>query len=339
VGSAPGTLVPPPAASATHLVAIGYGKGAAELQKPATVAEVAAMRQRHPRLWLDVAGLADTGLIAAIGELFSLHRLALADAVNVQQRAKVEDYATHDFLVLRMVNPAPLHDTEQLAICLGADFVVTFQERPGDCFDPVRTRLQDPNGKLATSGPDALAYALLDAAVDAFFPGMEAIGDKLEAIESRVLDFGDPRALLGELHALRRSMLELRRALWPLREATSALLRGECKQFRAEVRPYLRDVHDHVVQQLDLLENYREMGTSLMELQLSTTSNRLNEVMKVLTIIATIFIPLTFVAGVYGMNFRHMPEIEWYWGYPACLLLMAAMAGGMLWWFRRRRWL
>lgn len=338
-GSAPGTLVAAPHAVTTQLRAVGYGPEGAEERQGITLAELPALRARFPLVWIDVAGLSDLDTVRQVGEQFGLHRLAIEDAVHVHQRAKVEDYPTHDFLVLRTVNPGEHLDSEQLAICVGADFVVTFQERPGDCFDAIRARLRDPSGRIAAAGADTLAYALLDAAVDVYFPVMEQCGDRLEAIEQRILDHAEARAIAADLHCLRRELLELRRSLWPLREATGALLRNECPRFSAAVLPYLRDVHDHVIQLLDLLENYREMAGSLLELQLSTASMRLNEVMKVLTVIATIFIPLTFVVGVYGMNFDVMPELRWRYGYLLCWALMAAIAVGMLWWFKKRRWI
>ena len=339
VGASPGTLSSDPAARPTLLHAVGYGPDGVGTWRAVTLAELPELRRRHAVVWLDVTGFADLELLRRIGELFGLHRLALEDAVNLQQRAKFEDYGEHGFLVLRMVDHEAPTATEQLALFVGPGFVVTCQERPGDCFEPIRRRLADPQGRLRTRGSDYLAYALLDLVVDAFFPVVEAIDDRLERVEVAVLEARHGEPVVPELHSLRRHLLALRRALWPLREATSALARGEAPHFGADLQPFLRDVHDHVVQLLDLLENYREMSASLMELHLSTVNHRLNEVMKFLTIFSTIFMPLTFVVGVYGMNFEHMPELHAWWGYPACLLVMAGIAAGMLFWFRRRGWL
>lgn len=339
IGAAPGTLHADPEARATELSVIGYGGGEVVDRQRVTLEAVAALRKRCPTVWVDVAGFRDVALLQQLGEAFGLHRLALEDLLNVQQRAKVEDYGDHEFLLLRMVDPMSPHETEQFGVFVGAGFVVTMQERPGDCFDLVRKRLADPDGQMPRRGSDYLAYALLDAVVDAYFPVVEAVDRRLEGIEGEVLAGRSGTAAVRELHGVRRSLIELRRAVWPLREATSLLVRGESRHFSVEVRPYLRDVHDHVVQLIDLLENYREMSSSLLDLHLSTVNNRLNEVMKFLTIIATLFIPLTFVAGVYGMNFKWMPERDVWWGYPLCLLLMASIALTMLWWFRRRRWL
>jgi magnesium transporter len=339
IGSSPGTLRTDPEARPPAMWAIGFGPNGLEDRQPIGFDDLVALRRKWPVVWLDVAGFGDLDLLQRIGDEFGLHRLALADVVNLQQRAKVEDYSTHEFLVLRMIDPTSADDTEQLGMFVGPGFVLTFQERPGDCFGLVRQRLLDPDSQMRKRGGDYLAYALLDAVVDAYFPAMEEVDGRLERVEEAILTGGDPAPLVRELHAVRRRLLLLRRALWPLREATSTLVRGEAKHFSVEVRPYLRDVLDHVVQLLDLLENYREMSSSLMDLHLSTVNHRLNEVMKLLTIIATIFIPLTFIVGVYGMNFDWMPELRVWWGYPLCLVLMAGIAGGMLWWFRRRRWL
>jgi len=339
VGASPGTLLVDPGAPPPLLRVIAYSKDELLAVELRTADEVEPLRQRFPVVWLNVDGLGDGTVLRRLGELFGLHRLALEDVTSRQQRAKLEDYQTNDFLVLRVTNPGDELDTEQLSLFVGEGFVLTFQERAGDAFELIRTRLRDPQGRLRQSGPDYLAYALIDASVDAYFPVLERIGDRLDTCEEHILADCDHRTAVAEIHELRRDLLQLRRALWPLREVTAALLRETCSRFGSDTRVYLRDVHDHVVQLLDLLENFREMGSSLMEVHLSTVSNRLNEVMKVLTIIATIFIPLTFVAGVYGMNFKHMPEYEWEWGYPVCLLLMAAIAAAMLWWFRRRRWL
>lgn len=339
VGASPGLLQADPEAHPSRIAVIGYGNGGYEEHASIGLDGLAALRKRCPNVWLDVAGFRDVDLLQRIGELFGLHRLALEDLLNVQQRAKVEDYGEHEFLLLRMIDDSNVHETEQLGVFVGPGFVLTFQERPGDCFGLVRKRLADSSGQMPRRGSDYLAYALLDAVVDGYFPVVEALDRRLEAIEDAILGGHGTTAVVQDLHGVRRSLLELRRAVWPLREATSSLVRGDVRHFSTEVRPYLRDVHDHVVQLLDLLENYRELSGSLLDLHLTTVNHRLNEVMKFLTIIATIFIPLTFVVGVYGMNFDWMPELRVWWGYPLCLLVMALVVVLMLWWFRRRRWL
>ncbi len=322
-----------------RLSAIGYGSGDLVERDDVPLTDVPELRQRCANLWLDVAGFGDVGQLQQLAEMFGLHRLALEDVLNLHQRAKVEDYGTHEFLLLRMVDVENNEVSEQFAMFVGPGFLITFQERSGDCFGMVRQRLRDAQGQMQKRGTDYLAYALLDAVVDAYFPALERLGTRLEDAEERILAGGSGSEAVRDLYAVRRCLLDLRRAVWPLREATSALLRGETKHFGAEIHPYLRDVHDHVVQLLELFESYREISSSLLELHLSMVNQRLNEVMKVLTIIATIFIPLTFVVGVYGMNFKWMPELDVWWCYPAVLVAMAGIAGAMVWWFRRKHWL
>jgi magnesium transporter len=235
--------------------------------------------------------------------------------------------------------------TEQFSLFLGKGFVLTFQEgRPGDCFDPVREQIRKGVGRLREAGPDHLAYALLDAVIDAYFPVLEAYGESLEDLEEDLL--WDPRRQsVIQIHAIKRDLLTLRRAIWPLRDVIGLLLREEPAFILPETHPYLRDCYDHIVQIIDLVETYRELTSSMMDVYLSSVSNRMNEIMKVLTVISTIFIPLSFIAGVYGMNFNpqasplNMPELNWAWGYPLCLGLMGCVAGALVVYFWRRGWL
>ena len=346
-GSSPGTLVADPEAPKPAMSVIAYGpSGVVEtkLAGSADLARLRALRAQHPIVWLDVDGLGDADLVLAIGEVFGLHRLALEDVLNVSQRAKVEPYEGVLYVVARMVEWSGRLDTEQLSLFLGSGFVVTFQERPGDGFDPVRARIRSGRGLLRTSGPDYLAYALLDAVIDQYFPVLEAYGEKVEALENEVLLTPHPEDM-RKVHDVKRDLLTMRRAVWPLRDALHVLARGEHAQIRPETRLYLNDAYDHTVQVIDHVETYREICSGLMEMYLSSISNRLNEVMKVLTIIATIFIPLNFIAGVYGMNFDpdaspwNMPELRWAYGYPFSLALMAAVALLLLWRFRREGWI
>jgi magnesium transporter len=247
--------------------------------------------------------------------------------------------------VLRMLTAAERLEAEQLSLFLGDRFVVTFQEgKPGDSLEPVRKRLRESAGKLRTLGADYLAYALIDAVIDGYFPVLEEYGERLETLEDEILD--KPGAgTIARLHGIKRDLLEVRRAVWPLREALAALDRDPGELVTAETRVFLRDCYDHVVRVMDLVETYRELCADLMDVYLSSVSNRLNEVMRVLTVFSAIFIPLTFIAGVYGMNFHtdaspwNMPELAWKWGYPFCLGLMLATAGGLLVFFARKGWL
>ncbi len=281
--------------------------------------------------------------IETLGRVFGLHRLALEDVVNVHQRPKVEEYRDHLFAVTRSATLDDRVDTEQLSLFVGSDWVLTFQERAGDAWEPVRDRLRAGRGRIQGAGAGYLFYALVDANVDSYYPLLEEFGTRLELLEEAVID--DPREeLVGVIHAARRDVLALRQSVWPMREAVGRLHREELAVIDDETRVYLRDAYDHTIQVIDLLENYREMASALLEVYLSSVSHRMNEVMKVLTIIATIFIPLTFVAGIYGMNFDpdasplNMPELGWYWGYPAVWAVMVITALGLVWYFKRKRW-
>jgi magnesium transporter len=290
--------------------------------------------------WIDVQGLGDEKVLRRVGEIFGLHPLALEDAVNVPQRPKSEAYDAHNLFISRMARQSDDHvlDIEQISIFLGSSYVLTLQERHGDLFDPIRRRLRAGRGPIRSSGPDYLAYAIIDAVLDGYYPVVETIGEELHDVEEEILD-RPTRAALGRVHALRRQLLTLRRAVWPQREAVAHLMREDNGLVTPGVRQYLRDCHDHAVQIADVIETYREFAGNLMDMYLSGLGQRTNEVMKVLTIMASIFIPLTFLAGLYGMNFEYLPELQVRWAYPALLALMAVIAIAMLVHFRRRGWL
>ena len=291
--------------------------------------------------WVNVDGLHDTGLIGRIGERFELHRLLLEDIVSPIQRPKIEEYGDHFFMVVKMLGFDSETETvtaEQVSFVVGPGFVFSFQERPGDVFEQVRQRLREKKGRIRERGTDYLAYALIDAIVDSYFKILERVGDVIEEIEEAVLS--DPALdVMHRTHHLKREMLVLRRAVWPLREVLGSLYRGEVELMSPETQVFTRDVYDHAVQVIDSVETLREVLSGAMDLYMSSVSNRMNEVMKVLTIIATIFIPLSFFAGLYGMNFSYMPELGIRWAYPALLTFMAGVALGMVWYFRRKGWL
>lgn len=296
-------------------------------------------------LWIDVDGLSDVHVLEQLGQHFGLHPLSLEDVLHIPQRPKLEDYDTYEFLVMRAVDPTnPGGETEQISLFLGTSFVLTFQERPGDAFEAVRQRIRQARGRIRHAGADYLAYALLDANIDHFFPLLESIGERLENLEDVVMQT-PTRETLEEIYRLRRTLTHLRRVLWPTREAVNAFAREESVLMTEPTRLFLRDCYDHVLQVLDVLESYRELATGLTETYLSSQSYHLNEVMKVLTIMSTIFIPLTFIAGIYGMNFDasksplNMPELNWYWGYPFSLGIMAVIAVSLVVYFRRKKWL
>jgi magnesium transporter len=268
----------------------------------------------------------------------------LEDVVNTHQRAKLEEYDDHLFVVLRVPLEFADFRSEQLTLFLGGDYLLSFQEKPSAILDPVRARLRAGRGRIRNSGPDYLAYAIIDVCLDAYFPVLERCGERVEALEQAVLEQPDDRVIAG-IHAVKRELLAIRRALWPQREMLNGLIRDESPLISERTRVYLRDCYDHVIQLIDLVETYREIASSLVDIYLSSVSSRLNEVMKVLTIIATIFIPLGFIASLYGMNFDravsplNMPELGWYFGYPLVLLIMCATVFGLLYYFRRRGWL
>lgn len=343
-GTAPGVVRPPAEAAVSRVTLIRYG-GDAYVERELPALEALDEYALHDGVtWVNVDGLADAALIVALGRRFGLHDLALEDVVNVHQRPKLERYGDHLFVVMRMPHPGTAFDAEQVSLFIGDGFVLSFQERDGDCFDAVRGRIREQRGRLWQSRSDYLGYALLDAITDSYFPVLEAYGERLDAIEERVLDGADIDAT-REIHLVRRELLAIRRAVWPMREVFNTFARGDLPEVTDTTLPYLRDCYDHVSQLIDIIEIYREVATGLVETHLSSVSMRTNEIMKVLTIIATIFIPLGTIAGIYGMNFDpeaspwNMPELSWRFGYPFALGVMAAVAGGLLLWFHRRGWL
>jgi magnesium transporter len=284
-------------------------------------------------------------LIEELGRHLDLHPLLLEDIVHTRQRPKLEDFETYTYVVARMLYQRSAADddgeieieSEQVSMVVGPGWVLTFLEDPGDVFDPVRRRLRENKGRLRKLGADYLAYSLLDVVVDNYFAVLERLGEEVDRVEGELLG-GTAEAHLEEIRALKRAMIQMRGAVWPLRDVIAGLLRGESKLFKQTTLLYLRDVHDHVVRVAEIGEALRETVAGMMDIYLSSVSNRLNQVMKVLTIIATIFIPLTFIVGVYGMNFDHMPELAWRWGYWVVWGVMVVIAGALLGYFRRKRW-
>ncbi|CAN5464103.1 magnesium/cobalt transporter CorA [soil metagenome] len=343
-GSVPGALSGRPDAAPPRITVLAYGADGLVEETLESLAALHELRERWPVSWVNVDGIEHAETVRQLGEFFGLHRLALADVVNVPQRAKVEDYGDYLFIIARMARVDEGLETEQISIFLGKGFVLTFQERRGDPLDPVRERLRSGVGRIRANGADYLAYAVLDAIVDHYFPVLEQLGDHLELLEEEILNRPN-RASMARLYALKRDLGAFRRSVWPERDTLNTLVRDPSPLITDETRIYLRDCYDHVIQSIDLLENYRELSSSLTDLYLSSISNRTNEIMKVLTIFAAIFIPLTFIAGVYGMNFDpdvspwNMPELDWFWGYPFALGLMALTALGLILFFWRKGWI
>jgi magnesium transporter len=346
-GSSPGQITPDPSQPKPEIHVLAYGPQGVTETDVRDVNEVPSLLYKHEVTWINVDGLGDAKTIERLGEFFNLHRLALEDVVSQHQRAKIDDYGDHLFIVMRMASCEERAQTEQLNLFLGKNFILTFQGGPpGDSFDRVRQRIRDQAGKIGSRGPDYLAYALIDAAIDAYYPVLEVYSERLDLLEEQVLDRPD-NALMDSLHTVKADLLMLRRAIWPMREAVASITREASELISDDTRVYLRDCYDHVVQIVDLVETYRELTADLRDLYMSALSNRINETMRVLTIISTLFIPLTFIAGIYGMNFDYaegrmplnMPELHTPYGYVICLAVMAVLAAGMTYYFYRQGWI
>lgn len=342
-GTAPGTLVHtgPQKMEQVRVSLLDYDEQELTEREPESISQVFPLRDSPTVTWVNVDGLHDVALVQEVGDHFGIHPLVLEDVLSVGQRPKAEEYESFLYVVLPMLgwNAEGGHiEEEQVSLVLGPNWVFTFQERVGDHFEPVRDRLRQAKGRIRARGADYLAYALIDAIVDHYFQVLEAIGGATEELELEVLEDPTPMTM-QRLHHLKREMVVMRRAVWPLRDMVNGLVRTDSTLVQQTTRVFLRDVYDHAIQIIDSVESLRDVISGILDLYLSNLSNRTNEVMKVLTIMATIFIPLTFVAGVYGMNFEHMPELSVPWAYGAVWGVMILMALVMLAFFRRKGWL
>lgn len=342
-GASPGQIVVDPNSPQPQVSVIAYGPTELVEETNPTIGRIEALRKKHPVVWIHVAGLGDEKTLRALGEHFRLHPLALEDVVHVHQRPKLEPYHEQLFIVARMVTLAEVIRSEQLSLFLGEGYVLTFIEDPGDVFDPVRQRIRTASGKIRSRPAPYLSYALLDAVIDAHFPVLEELGERLEVLEDLIVVQPDP-STIAKIHDIKREMRVMRREMWPLREVCSRLSREQLDDIDDETRLFFRDCYDHTVQIIDLIETYRELGADLTDLFLSSQSNRLNEIMKVLTFIATLFMPLSFIVGIYGMNFNtelpgNMPELNMPYGYVGVWVVMIVTTFSMLWFFRRRGWI
>ena len=341
----PGTVAVPPDAQPPLLHLIAYGRDQIVEKRNATVAQVRELRGKYPVLWIDATGLGDAAMIEELGATLGLHRLSLEDLTTIPQRSKVEDYPSH----LYAVTQVPTYDgdlhLEQVSLFVGKDFVLSWRERgAGACFGIINKRLQVTCGTTRSSGVDYLLYALLDAVIDSYFPVLEQMGEVFDDLDDLVEADSEPK-LIAEMRDIRHDVRQLRRVIWPLRDAIDDLIRSPPEHITQETLIHFRDCHDHTVQIMDTLENYRDAGSDLRDYYATAISNRMNETIKVLTIISTIFMPLSFIAGVYGMNFEardsvwSMPELGWKYGYPFALGLMGLVAAAQLWFFHRRGWI
>jgi len=320
---------------------IDYDEEKFQEKEVETIDEVFPFSDKSTATWINLDGIHQVDSIEKIGKHFKIHPLVLEDIMNTGQRPKMEDFNNYLFLVLKMLSYDEEENetkTEQVSLILSSNYVISFQESEGDVFDPIRERIRTDRGRIRKMGVDYLAYSLIDAIVDNYFMVLEKIGEKIEDIEDELVKNPTPE-VLHTIHRLKRELIFLRKSVWPLREVISRLERWESPLIDKSIDIYLRDVYDHTIQVIDALETFRDMLSGMLDIYLSSVSNRMNEVMKVLTIIATIFIPLTLVAGIYGMNFKYMPELDWVWGYPMVYTVMLAVSAVMLVYFRRKKWL
>ncbi len=320
---------------------IDYNKGGFNEKTIKKASECAKFKQKETVTWINVDGVHEQEKIQEIGHWFGLHPLIIEDIADTNQRPKIEDSGEYLYLILKMLyfdreNQEVI--AEQVSLVLGQDFVVSFQEREGDVFEHVRQRIREKKGKIREMGADYLAYCLVDAIVDNYFVILEDLGEEIEKLEERLVKKSGP-GTLKVLHNLKREMIFLRKSVWPLRDVISSLERDGSKLVKKGTVIYLRDLYDHTIQVIETIETFRDMLSGMLDIYLSSVSNRMNEIMKVLTVIATIFIPLTFITGIYGMNFEYMPELEWEYGYLGALLVMLAVGLGMVHYFKRTKWL
>jgi len=341
-GQAPGTLVyiGDSIPQKTEISLIAYNADQYAKKEALLIEECVAMRVQDQIVWINLNGLYDVETLRLLDQHFGIHPLVLEDILNTEQRPKVEYFDNYIFVVLKMLYLSPEDNStisEQISLIIGENYCISFQERPGDVFDPVRNRIQDNKARIRKMGSDYLAYALLDAIVDNYYQVMENFADRIEDLEEQLMEGGDG-TLACEIHRFKRAMIDLRKQIWPLREVVGRLQRDESPLIGKDTEVYFRDVYDHIIQVMDNVETFRDMLSGLHDMYLSSASNRMNEIMKVLTIFAAIFIPLTFIAGIYGMNFEYMPELHCPWGYFAALGVMGAVALAMISYFKKKHW-
>ncbi len=343
-GLAPGSLIHigERKTKEVKITIMDYDEGHLEEKEVKTIVECFAFKERPTITWINIEGIHEVNILERLGECYGFHPLILEDILNTDQRPKMEDFGEYIYVVLKMLEYNDRKDeiiTEQVSLILGKNFVISFQEGiKGDVFDPIRERIRTSKGRIRKAGADYLAYSLLDGIVDNYFIILEKLGEKVECVEEELVARPDPETL-HLIHNLKREMIFLRRSVWPLREVVSNLERTESLLIKKSTGIYFRDVYDHTIQVIDTIETFRDMLSGMLDIYLSSISNRLNSVMKVLTIIATIFMPLTFIAGLYGMNFKYMPEIGWRFGYPFALFLMVSVVVVMLFYFRKKKWM
>jgi len=324
-----------------RITIVDYGEAKFQEKEVKSIEECSNYKDKSIITWINIDGVHKIKVIEEIGKHFNLHPLILEDIVDTDQRPKIKDFGDYIFIILKMIyydkNDNEMK-AEQVSLILGKNYVISFQEREGDVFNSIRERIRNNIGRIRKLGADYLVYSLIDAIVDNYFIIIEKLGEKIENLEDKMISRPKP-ANLRVIHKLRRDLIFLRKSVWPLREVISILQRGESSLILKSTNVYFRDVYDHTIQVMDTVETLRDIISGMLDIYLSSASNRMNEIMKMLTIIATIFIPLTFITGIYGMNFQNMPEIKWLWGYPVVLLGMLIIGIVMVIYFKRKKWM
>ncbi len=342
-GTSPGTLVPAPEkkSAKSRITLIAYDQDHYLKKEIESIEEALPLKDSPSVTWINIDGLHDIALIESIGRQFGIHPLTQEDIVNLGQRPKAEDFDDYIYIVFKMLSYRDGTDqieSEQVSLILGSNFLISFQEVPGDVMAPVRERIEKGKGRIRKAGCGYLAYALIDSVVDHYFLVLEAFGENIEALEAELLSDPTPNSL-QHLYAMKRDVIFFRKQVWPIREMLNRIVKEESPLIDKSVDVFISDVYDHTIQIIDTIESFRDLMAGLLDIYLSTISNRMNAIMKMLTIMATIFIPLTFIAGIYGMNFDYMPELKWHWAYPALWAIFISIFVGMLAWFKHKKWL
>jgi magnesium transporter len=342
-GASPGTLVHigEQKVDDTRITLIDYDEAHLQERVLDGIEEAFPLKDLPTVTWINIDGLHEIDIIENVGQHFNIHPLVLEDIVNTGQRPKTEEFEDFIYVVLKMLHYNENSEeisSEQFSLVLGPDFLISFQEIQGDVFKTVRERIRKPKTRIRKAGCDYLAYALIDAVVDNYFLILEKLGENIETLEEDLLENPSPETL-QTLHEMKREMIYLRKQIWPIREMINSLVKGESSLVNESTSLFFRDIYDHTIQIIDTIESFRDILSGMLDIYLSTLSNKMNEVMKVLTIIATIFIPITFVAGIYGMNFKFMPELEWRWGYVMVWAIIVVVVGIMIGFFKKKQWL
>lgn len=331
----------------TTITEITYDEQSVKISDIINIQDIIQQKDKFSITWIDISGLSDTNMISQIGKIYGLHPLTIEDILNTEQRPKLDVFDSYIFIILRIHfydNKTNILNYNQINLILGHNFVITIQERLSPVFNSIKDSLQNPQNLIHKKGPDYLVHALLDVSVDTYYQILEAIGDVIEKVEEKVIT-NPSTEVVKQIHSLKRNMIFLRKSVWPLREIISGLHHKVSSLIQESTLLYLKDVYDHIVQVIDTVETYRDLLSGIMDIYISSINNKLNEVMKVLTVFATIFIPLTFVSSLYGMNFNtevspfNMPELHWRYGYFFVLSIMLAIVIAMLAFFKRRKWL